>query len=97
MSVYIKCEKCGTVVGNLRLDMLNENGEMHSVRHDIEQPQEGVVVIETYENWAGNGKHNDYQVATIRCPACGRFPFFKRKVQSDNIIKVAMFQKGAKI
>lgn len=97
MSIYIKCETCGTIVGNLHLDMLNENGETLPVRHDLKQPQDGVVVIETYENWAGNGKHKDYQMGTIRCPACGRFPFFKREIQTDNMIKIAIFQQGAKI
>lgn len=97
MSVYVKCEKCGTITRSLYLDMLNEDGEVHSVRHDMEQPQKGVVVIETYENWAGNSQHKDRQIRSIRCPSCGRFPFFKREIQTDNMIKIAIFQQGAKI
>lgn len=91
----MKCEKCGTEIATLLIDIFNRDGSDSFQTHEIAECPENAVCVDVDPNWTGNELSEEEMLETIKCPNCGKFPFKSKEIQTLEFVRIVMFKEAA--
>ena len=88
------CEKCGTPLDTLVVDIFDHQGSDAFLKHHYTECDENAVVIDVSPAWAGNDLTEEEQRETIRCPRCNQFPFENGEIQTFEFVRIVCFKSN---
>lgn len=99
---FVRCKNCGRMIDRVVMsdflrdgtDMDNEYPLIGNKEHAFVEVPQDAVCIETDRNWTGYELTEGEMAEDIRCPACGKFPFYKNEVQVYDVVRVVCFKSN---
>lgn len=89
----MKCEKCGTEIDSLLVDVFNYDGSDSYQKLPVTQCEENAAYIDTTANWTGYELSEEEMRERIMCPNCKQFPFKSEEIQVYEIVRVVCFME----